>query len=208
MTPRKKKESVETPEVEQAPSAPVAEPDAGAIPLDAIVTPDPVPVDEVVVESAAGDEAPVAVPIIQQMVAFHLGGQRYALPIRSVQEIQQIVALSEAHGGASAVIGMVNLRGHVIPAIDMRLLLGLAKQEYRLDTPMIICRVAGGFVALVVDDVEDVIDLPEGCLTPPPKLHALADRMVGVCHLDTDLVFLLSVEKLVRPLGLDVGSGW
>lgn len=203
MTPRKKKESTETP-AEQA-----VAPQAETIPLDAIVTPD-VAAEESAVDAgfASDDDAPVAVAIIQQMVAFHLGGQRYALPIRSVQEIQQIVALSEAHGGMSAVIGMVNLRGHVIPAIDMRVLLGLAKQEYRLDTPMIICRVAGGFVALVVDEVEDVIDVPEGCLTPPPKLHALADRMIGVCHLDTDLVFLLSVEKLVGPLGLDVGGGW
>ena len=154
------------------------------------------------------EDALTAVSIVQQMVAFHLGGQRYALPIRGVQEIQQIVALSEAHGGSAAVIGMVNLRGSVIPAIDMRVLLGLDKQEYRLDTPMIICRVADGFVALVVDDVEDVIDIPDGALSPPPKLHSMADRMIGVCHLETDLVFLLSVDKLVAPLGLDSRSGW
>jgi len=103
---------------------------------------------------------------------------------------------------------MVNLRGSVIPAIDLRVLLGLEKLEYRLDTPMIICRVGGGFAALVVDEVEDVIDVPDGCLSPPPKLHSLADRMIGVCHLDTELVFLLSVDKLVAPLGLDSGNGW
>lgn len=172
--------------------------------------PEPAPVEQ---ETPAAEGAAPVVPepeatVISQMVAFHLGGQRYALPIHSVQEIQQIVALSEAHGGSHAVIGMVNLRGSVIPAIDMRALLSLPAEEYRLDTPMIICRVGQGFVALVVDDVEDVIDVPEGCVSAPPKLHALADRMIGVCHLDTDLVFMLSVEKLVAPLGLTEGEGW
>lgn len=193
MTPRKR-----TVKPEAVPSEPLE-----------VVADEQAPACEMPAEEASFDEdAPSAVSIVQQMVAFHLGGQRYALPIRGVQEIQQIVALSEAHGGSSAVIGMVNLRGSVIPAIDMRILLGLEKQEYRLDTPMIICRIEDGFVALVVDDVEDVIDVPDGSLSAPPKLHALSDRMIGVCHLDTDLVFLLSVEKLVAPLGLDTVGGW
>jgi len=204
MTPRKKKTEPAPTEQE---AVVTAEPAAEVpVAVDAVedastceLSPDEVRFDE---------DAPTAVSIVQQMVAFHLGGQRYALPIRGVQEIQQIVALSEAHGGSAAVIGMVNLRGSVIPAIDMRVLLGLEKQEYRLDTPMIICRVGDGFVALVVDDVEDVIDIPDGALSPPPKLHSMADRMIGVCHLDTELVFLLSVDKLVAPLGLDSGGGW
>lgn len=145
---------------------------------------------------------------ISQMVAFHLGEQRYALPIGSVQEIQQIVAVSEAPATSHAVIGMVNLRGHVIPAIDLRSLIGMPKQEYRLDTPMIICRADDHLVALVVDDVEDVLDLQAGSLTPPPKLHSLSEKMIGVVHLDTDLVFLLSVERLVAPLGLAATGGW
>lgn len=193
MTPRKK-----TAKAEQAPTESLE-----------VVIEEQSPACEMPAEEVPFDvDAPVSVSVVQQMVAFHLGGQRYALPIRGVQEIQQIVALSEAHGGSSAVIGMVNLRGSVIPAIDLRILLGLEPQEYRLDTPMIICRIEDGFVALVVDDVDDVIDVPDGSLSAPPKLHSLADRMIGVCHLDTELVFLLSVEKLVAPLGLDTAGGW
>ncbi len=139
------------------------------------------------------------------MVVFHLAGQSYGLPIESVQEIQQIVAFSEVPGGGDAIVGMVNLRGTVIPALDIRGLVGLPREEYRLDTPMIICRVDGDLVALVVDEVEDVVVLPEGCVSPPPRLHALSDRMVGVCHLDDNLVFLLDVDRLVAPVDLDVG---
>lgn len=185
MTPRKKTQKAQT----------------TAVVADGILVSEPEP--EPVAPEALADEI-----AIDQMVAFHLGGQRYALPIDSVQEIQQIVALSEAHGGSDAVIGMINLRGSVIPAIDMRTLLGLPHLEYRLDTPMIICRLGTSFAALVVDEVEDVLDVPVGCLSAPPKLHALGDRMIGVCHLDTALVFLLSVDKLIAPLGLDAASGW
>lgn len=140
---------------------------------------------------------------IEQMVTFHLAGQRYGLPIAKVQEIQQIVAFTGVPSVGSAVIGMINLRGQVIPAIDLRALFGLPHLEYHLDTPMVICRVDGHMVALVVDEVEDVIDLPEGCMSPPPGMHALASKMIGVCRLEAQLVFLLDVDRLVAPVDLD-----
>jgi len=62
---------------------------------------------------------------------------------------------------------MVNLRGHVIPAVDLRQIVGMPTQDYTLETPMIICRVRGQLIALVVDQVEDVIELPAGCLQGP-----------------------------------------
>lgn len=158
-------------------------------------------------DDAAGYTPETSVAI-DQMVAFHLGDQRYALPIGSVQEIQQIVAFAQAPASSHAVVGMLNLRGQVIPAIDLRTLIGMPKEEYRLDTPMVICRTGDHLVALVVDEVEDVLDLPRHMLAPPPKLHSLSDRMIGVVHLDTELVFLLDVDLLVGPLGLDGAGGW
>lgn len=167
------------------------------VPSDSILTYAP---DETSDDPATSDG-------VDQMIAFHLSGQRYGLPIESVQEIQQIVTFSQ-QSGIGAVVGMVNLRGEVIPAIDMRSLLGIEHLEYNVNTPMIICRSHQGLVALVVDDVEDVITLPEDCVAVPPKLHSLADRMIGVCRLGTDLVYLLDVERLVAPLGLSSGGGW
>lgn len=137
-----------------------------------------------------------------RMIAFHLGGQRYAVPIDVVQEIQQIVAFSEIPAAGGAVVGMVNLRGSVIPAIDMRFLIGLAPEEYTLETPMVICRAHGQLVALIVDEVEDVLTMPEGCLQDAPAMHSLSSKMLGVCRLDTDLVYLLDVESLVAPVEL------
>lgn len=134
---------------------------------------------------------------IERVVAFYLGGQRYALPIERVQEIQQIVAFSEVPSGGSGVVGMVNLRGNVIPAVDLRVIVGLPREVYSLETPMIICRLKGQLVALVVDEVQDVLELPEGCLQAAPPMHALSARMIGVARLTDGLVYVLELEMML-----------
>ena len=213
MTPRKKKET-----------APEQAPDTAAVIDEAASAEAPTAVDDAAEQALPDDSVPSAesiltyapderggqegssAEVIDQMIAFHLEGQRYGLPIDSVQEIQQIVTFSQQNG-SGAVVGMINLRGAVIPAIDMRALVGLPHLDYHVNTPMIICRTSEGLVALVVDEVEDVITLPADCLSPPPKLHNLSDRMIGVCRLGTELVYLLGVEQLVAPLGLGSGRG-
>lgn len=136
-----------------------------------------------------------------KMVVFFLGEQRYGLPITVVQEIQQLVAFSEVPQQGGAVVGMVNLRGSVIPALDMRRLVGLPPIDYKLETPMIMCHAGGVFVALIVDEVEDVLTMPEGCLQAAPPMHALASKMIGVCRMDEYLIYLLDAEALLGSLG-------
>lgn len=143
---------------------------------------------------------------IERAVAFFLAGQRYALPIERVNEIQQIVAFSDVPAGGSAVVGMVNLRGNVIPAVDLRRLVGLESREYSLETPMIITWTRGQTVALIVDEVQDVLELPEGCMQAAPPLHALSSKMIGVCRMDDGLIYLLDVDLLLG--GSSVQGGW
>jgi purine-binding chemotaxis protein CheW len=132
-----------------------------------------------------------------QIVAFYLGEQRYALPIERVQEIQQIVAFTSVPESRQSVVGMINLRGDVIPAVDVRRLVGLPAQDYSLETPMIICRHEGQLVALLVDEVQDVLGLPVGCVQEAPALNALSSKMIGVARLDDGLAYLLDLDKLL-----------
>lgn len=141
---------------------------------------------------------------ITQAVVFFLGGQRYALPIERVQEIQQIVAFSEVPSGGRGVVGMVNLRGDVIPAVDLRSIVGMPAEEYTLETPMIICRVKDHLVAMVVDEVQDVVDLPAGCMQAASPMHGLSAKMLGVARLDDGLVYVLDVDSVVG----DMTGGW
>jgi purine-binding chemotaxis protein CheW len=141
--------------------------------------------------------ASTSAPQIERVVAFFLSGQRYALPIERVREIQQIVALSDVPAGTRGVVGMVNLRGQVIPAVDMRRLLGLEPREYTLETPMIIAEVYDEFVALIVDEVQDVFELPPDCLQGAPALHQLSTSMIGVARLADGLVYILDPDRLL-----------
>jgi purine-binding chemotaxis protein CheW len=134
--------------------------------------------------------------MLDQVVVFHVAGQRYALPIENVQEIQQIVEFSSVPGGDRSVLGMVNLRGVVIPALDARGLLGADGRERSLETPMVIAHVAGRLVALVVDEVEDVLGLPTGCMQDAPAVHALSSRLLGVARLESGLVYVLDADGL------------
>lgn len=134
---------------------------------------------------------------IGRIVAFFLAGQRYALPIERVREIQQIVAFSEVPSGGTGVVGMVNLRGQVIPAVDMRRLVGLDVREYTLETPMIIAEVEGRPVAVIVDEVQDVFELPPDCLQSAPAMHQLSSKMIGVARLDDGLVYILDIDGLL-----------
>jgi purine-binding chemotaxis protein CheW len=135
--------------------------------------------------------------MVERIVAFFLDGQRYALPIERVREIQQIVAFSEVPSGGTGVVGMVNLRGNVIPAVDVRRLVGLEPREYTLETPMVIADVRGELLALLVDEVQDVFELSPDCLQDAPALHQLSAKMLGVARLDDGLVYILDMDRLI-----------
>jgi purine-binding chemotaxis protein CheW len=144
------------------------------------------------------DHAPVwEAPDFGRLVVFGLEGQRYALPLDAVQEIQQIVAFSDIPDGSSSVVGVINLRGEVVPAVDLRLVVGMPAREYDLQTPMIIARTARGLVAFVVDNVEDVVEVSVTDIQPPSSVYELADRLCGVCRLDDGIVFVFDVETLL-----------
>lgn len=142
-------------------------------------------------------ETPPVAAEIHEAVVFVLAGQRYALPIDAVQEIQQIVAMNEVPETLPGVIGMVNLRGEVIPAVDLRRALALEAAPIGVQTPMIIARVTGSLVALVVDEVEDVVPLPPGALQDAGDILPLSDRLIGLCRLDSGLVYLLDPDRLL-----------
>lgn len=137
-------------------------------------------------------------------ITFWAGTQRYALPIDRVREIQQIVAFAEVPDETGLVLGMVDVRGEIVPVVDIRTLIGLPREPYTLDTPMIVILGAGGPVALIVDAVDTVVDLPAEGAGPAPVMHSLASRILGVHHLDDGLVFVLDADALLEPAVLPV----
>jgi len=156
--------------------------------------------------AASEDFTQQAIANIERIVVFKLDAQRYGLAIEKVQEIQQIVEVSKVPGADASLIGMMNLRGQVIPVLDMRALIDLPAKSYHIDTPMIICRTKETLVSLVVDEVEDVLLVPPGALAPAPALHDLAERLLGICRLDNEMIFLFDVDRLVTSVDIDMGE--
>lgn len=143
---------------------------------------------------------------IERIVVFKLESRRYGLPIEKVQEIQQIVEFSRVPGADDRLTGMMNLRGQVIPVLDMRALVGLSAASYDIDTPMIICFTGETLVSIVVDEVEDVLLVPAGALAPAPVLHNLAERLLGVCRLENEMIFIFDVDRLIRSVDIEAGE--
>jgi purine-binding chemotaxis protein CheW len=134
-------------------------------------------------------------------VTFRVGPQRYAFPIERVREIQKIVAYAEVPDESGMVLGMVDVRGEIVPVVDIRSLIGLPLEPYTLETPMVVVGSSAGPVALIVDAVESVVDLS----TDPadaPEMHSLASRVLGVHRLGDELIFLLDIDALLEPVEL------
>lgn len=191
--PRKAKKTEEQPQPDVAMEAPAPEE------AEAPATPD----WEAEEQEVDGEQA--------QAVTFQLDGQLYGLPIEVVQEIQQLVEFTPLPDVDPSLIGLVDIRGLVVPAIDLRVLVGMPRRDYTLETPMIFCRVRGHVVCLIVDAVEDVVTLPPGGLQEPSKLYSMADKMLGMVRLPQGLVLLLDIDRLVPDVTLtaaDVQGGF
>jgi purine-binding chemotaxis protein CheW len=133
-----------------------------------------------------------------QCLTFALGGQRFALPILTVQEIRRYSAPTSLPAVPSHVLGVINLRGTVVPVFDLRLRFGCAEAPIDRLTVTIVVSVFGRHVGLVVDDVNNVISVQDGMLQPSPQLasHIDISFVAGLVRDGNALITLLDIEKL------------
>jgi purine-binding chemotaxis protein CheW len=142
-------------------------------------------------------------------LVFQAAGLRYALPIEAVREVQRIVAFCPVPGATGGLIGMFDLRGEVVAAIDFGEMVGLGCSERGLDTPMVIMQSGDRRAALVVDEVEDVVEMDDRSMRAVPGLHPLAERALGMFTDDGGLLTVLDPGRLVPGamlFGGDVAS--
>lgn len=135
-----------------------------------------------------------------RIVTFRLDDEHYGLPIDEVQEIQQIVEFHEIARGGDGVLGTVNLRGEVLPVLDLAAWLGLPPVERDLETPMIIVHTSQVRAALVVQAVDDVVGLDGAPVQQSPGLHPLSTVMHGVACIDRELVHLVDADRLLAGM--------
>jgi purine-binding chemotaxis protein CheW len=142
----------------------------------------------------------------QQFLTFKLAGEEYGVGILSVQEIRGWSAVTAIPHSPSWLLGVINLRGAVVPIIDLRIKFNFARADYNEFTVVIILNVGTRVVGIVVDGVSDVITLGSEQIKPAPSLGNNADtsHIIGFGTLDERMRILMDVEKLVT--GADLGA--
>jgi purine-binding chemotaxis protein CheW len=134
-----------------------------------------------------------------QYLCFWLGAQTYALPVGEVQEIRATGTWSTLPGSPPWVLGVMNLRGLVIPLFDLRVRFSIAAGGETSAVPVLIVVAAQGKLAgLVVDGVMDVTDIPRSSLRPANSGANVEARCVsGVASLDDSVVIILDAAMLM-----------
>jgi purine-binding chemotaxis protein CheW len=134
-----------------------------------------------------------------QYLTFVLAEEEYAVEILKVQEIKGLSTVTRIPNSPAHVKGVTNLRGAVVPIVDLRTRFGLPEREYDRFSVFVIVNVGEKVVGLVVDGVEDVIDLaPEAIQAAPELTQSLGGAYVrGLARRNERLVALLDIDKIV-----------
>lgn len=143
---------------------------------------------------------PASAPTVQQLT-FSLAGEEYGADILSVREIRGWSRVTRIPQTPSYLLGVLNLRGAIVPVMDLRLRFGLEREAYDQNTVVIIVAVAERLFGIVVDAVSDVVDIDLAAIKPVPDMGAIVDTryLKGLATHVERMVMLLDVEKLVRP---------
>jgi purine-binding chemotaxis protein CheW len=138
-----------------------------------------------------------------QYLSFFLGGEEYATNILSVQEIKGWDTVTRVPYSPDYILGVINLRGSIVPVVDLRVRFSLPNAVFNAATVIIVVHVAGTrgdrIVGIVVDAVSDVYSFASENIKPPPDVMGSVDHLfvVGLASLDDKLVIILDIERLV-----------
>ncbi len=134
----------------------------------------------------------------KEFLAFTLGSEEYCIDILKVQEIRGYEIVTPIPNTPAFMKGVVNLRGIIVPIIDLRIKLDLSKVDYDQFTVVIILNIRGRVVGVVVDSVSDVIALEAGEIKPAPQMGAAIsmDYIDGLVTIDQRMLIIIDIEKL------------
>jgi purine-binding chemotaxis protein CheW len=136
----------------------------------------------------------------QEYLAFTLGGEEYGIDILKVQEIRGYDTVTRIANAPAFIKGVINLRGNIVPIVDMRIKFNLERVSYDAFTVVIILNVANRVVGMVVDGVSDVLTLGADQVRPAPEFGGGFDTeyLVGLGAVDQRMLILVDIEKLMR----------
>ena len=134
-----------------------------------------------------------------QLVTFNISQEEFGVDILKVQEIIRTMEITKVPRSPAFVEGVINLRGKVIPIIDLRKRFGMAPRDHDNQTRIIVIELHHMIVGFVVDSVSEVLRIPASTVEPPPAVVSgiESDYISGVGKLDDRLLILIDLEKLL-----------
>jgi purine-binding chemotaxis protein CheW len=155
----------------------------------------------------APDPAPVAaspvLPPFRSALTFCVDGQDYGVDIRQVREIRCFESPVRVAGAAPELLGLINLRGTIVPVVDLRTRFGVTTPAADGQTAVMVAQIEGRLVGVVVDAVSDVVDIEPAQLRPAPELRTglTSARLLAVATLEERLVQLIDLGASVAGIG-------
>ena len=134
-----------------------------------------------------------------QFLTFALGSEEYGVEILKIQEIKGFSAVTPLPNAPSYVRGVLNLRGTIVPIVDLRQKFGMPAEAYTKFTVIVVVQVQGKTLGFVVDAVSDVLTVTADSIQPTPDLHGQVDTtfLTGLAPTGDKLVILLDIDKVL-----------
>ena len=134
-----------------------------------------------------------------QLVSFKIGSEEFGVDILKVQEINRMVEITKVPQAPHYVEGVINLRGKVIPIVDLRKRFSLEVKEHDKNTRIVVVDIGGNIMGMVVDSVSEVLRLPSNTIEPPPEIVTgiNSEYIKGVAKLEDRLLIFLDLSKVI-----------
>jgi purine-binding chemotaxis protein CheW len=141
-----------------------------------------------------------------ELLTFTLGKEEYGIEILKVQEIRGYDAVTTIANTPEFIKGVINLRGIIVPIVDLRIKFHLGNVEYNQFTVVIILNLSGRVVGIVVDGVSDVITLTPDQIKAAPELSASLDTryITGLGTVDERMIIMIDIEKLMSSQDMEL----
>ncbi|MDT8992920.1 chemotaxis protein CheW [Curvibacter sp. APW13] len=146
--------------------------------------------------------------VAREYLTFRLDQEEYGIDILKVQEIRGYEPPTRVANAPSFIKGVVNLRGTIVPIVDMRLKFNCAKAEYNTFTVVIILNLRSRIVGIVVDSVSDVMELPPESFRTAPDVDSVIDSgaVLGLGSVGERMLILLDIERLMAAPDMGLAS--
>ncbi len=141
-----------------------------------------------------------------QLVSFKIGDEEFGVDILSVQEINRMSQITKVSNKPDFIEGVINLRGRIIPVIDLLVKLGMIRKVHGKNTRIVVVELKGQILGFIVDEVSEVLRIPKDITEVPPEMvgGVDSDYITSIGKLEDRLLILLDLEKILSTSEFNV----